>query len=367
MALRRRQRFDIFSMSFLDTICCAFGALVLLYMILNAAGSKAFQKDTSQIRAEVDKLEEEVLQGYAGLVVLRNSVKSTESEEVRTEGLSDRVLTETQKLKEQLADADKTSISRREAIEQLKADLKQMDENNKRLQAGTPSPGKPGNRVKGFMGTGDRQYLSGIKLGGDRICILVDASASMLDETVVNVIRLRNMPEMRRLMSDKWRRTVSTVDWLTAQIPQKSKFQVIAFNVKAWTVVPNTTGRWIDGTDAKALTDAVSQLRKTVPQDGTSLENAFTFMNTLSPAPDNVFIITDGLPTQGASPPLIKKTIDGDGRLRLFEHALGKYPNRVPANVILMPMEGDPSASGAFWALARRTNGSFLMPSKDWP
>src|SRR5512144_468089 len=109
----RRARFDIFSMSFLDTICCAFGALVLLYMILNASGSKAFQKDTAQLRAEVDKLEEEVLQGYAGLVVLRNSLKSTQSEEVRAEGLSDRVLSETEKLKEQLADADKTTLSRR--------------------------------------------------------------------------------------------------------------------------------------------------------------------------------------------------------------------------------------------------------------
>ena len=43
---RRRKKFDIFSMSFLDTICCAFGAIVLLYMILNAAGNKAFKNET---------------------------------------------------------------------------------------------------------------------------------------------------------------------------------------------------------------------------------------------------------------------------------------------------------------------------------
>ena len=237
----------------------------------------------------------------------------------------------------------------------------------RRATAGTPEPGKPGNRVKGFVGSGDRQYLSGLKLGGERIVILVDVSASMLDETVVNVIRLRNMPEARRLMSQKWRRTVATVDWLMTQIPPKSKFQVLAFNVKAWPVVPGSNGRWLDGSDAQALTDVVVNLRRTVPADGTSLENAFTLMNSLSPAPDNVFIITDGLPTQGATPPAIRKTIDGDGRLRLFERALGKYPNRVPANVILMPMEGDPAAPGAFWTLARRTNGSFLMPARDWP
>jgi hypothetical protein len=189
----------------------------------------------------------------------------------------------------------------------------------------------------------------------------------MLDETVVNVIRLRNMPESRRLLSDKWRRTVATVDWLTAQIPAKSRFQVIAFNTRAWTVVPDSAGRWLDGSNPKALNDVVVQLRRTVPRDGTSLENAFAALNTLSPAPDNVFIITDGLPTQGASPPAVRKTIDGDGRLKLFERALDKYPQRVPLNVILMPMEGDPAAPSAFWALARRTNGAFLMPARDWP
>lgn len=362
-----RRKFDIFSMSFLDTICCAFGAIVLLYMILNAQTGKQQQRNTSDLHAEVNKLEEKVLEGYANLVVLRNSNKATDEQTVRTEGLSDRVLEETERLKQQLADADKLAVSRREAIEKLKADLKELDESQKRLTAGSPSEGKPGNRVKGFVGTGDRQYLSGIKLGGERIVILVDASASMLDETLVNIIRMRNMSESRRLMSEKWRRTVATVDWLTAQIPAKSKFQVLAFNTKAWPLAKDPAIKWLDGSDAEALNEAVKQLRRTVPQGGTSLENAFVAMNTLSPAPDNIFIITDGLPTQGASPPLIKKTVDGDDRLKLFEKALAKYPNRVPANVILMPMEGDPSASGAFWALARRTGGSFLMPSKDWP
>jgi hypothetical protein len=365
--MARRKQFDIFSMSFLDTICCAFGAIVLLYMILNAAGSRTFERDTFELRAQVDKMEEEVLRGYSDLVVLRNSLRTTETEAERAEGLSDRVITETEKLREQLADADKTTVSKREAIEKLKSDLKAIEEDRKRLQAGTPSPGKPGNRVKGFLGTGDRQYLSGLKLGGDRILILVDASASMLDETVVNVIRLRNMPESRRLLSTKWRRTVATVDWLTTQIPPKSKFQIIAFNTKAWPLIPSSAGQWLDGSDAKALTEVVSQLRRTGPSEGTSLENAFTAMNSLNPAPDNVFIVTDGLPTQGASAPALRKTIDGDGRLKLFERALGKYPDRVPANVILMPMEGDPSAPAAFWALTRRTNGAFLMPAKDWP
>jgi len=73
------------------------------------------------------------------------------------------------------------------------------------------------------------------------------------------------------------------------------------------------------------------------------------------------------LPTQGATPPAVRKTIDGEGRLKLFERAIGRLPAGVPVNVILLPMEGDPLAPGAFWTLSRRTNGAFLSPARDWP
>jgi hypothetical protein len=137
-------------------------------------------------------------------------------------------------------------------------------------------------------------------------------------------------------LTSAWRRTVATVDWLTSQIPARSKFQIIAFNTKAWPVVAGSAGRWLDGSDAKSLSEAVVSLRRTVPADGTSLENAFAQMNTLNPAPDNVFIITDGLPTQGATPPAIRKTIDGDGRYTndFFEVRNGKKLSDVTTGTI---------------------------------
>jgi hypothetical protein len=189
----------------------------------------------------------------------------------------------------------------------------------------------------------------------------------MMDDTVVNVIRLRNMPEVRRRAAAKWRRTVASVDWLTAQLPSKSKFQVYAFNTRAHALVPGSDGKWLSADDATALNDTMKALRETVPQDGTSLENAFTATALLSPRPDNIILVTDGLPTQGASPPAVRKTIDGDGRLKHFERAVSKVPSGVPVNVILLPMEGDPLAPAAYWTLARRTNGSFLVPARDWP
>jgi hypothetical protein len=361
-----RRKTEVFSLSFLDVIACGFGAIVLFYTILSAQAGVQRQQRNDDIQAEVDRLEEEVLEGYKNLVVLRNSLESTD-EAVPAEGLAARILEETEQLKQQLADAEQDTLSKREAIERLKQDLRSLEEGTRRLSAGTPSPGQPGSRIKGFVGSGDRQYLTGLKVGGERILILVDVSASMMDESVVNVIRLRNMPESRRIAAAKWRRTVATVDWLTAQLPAKAKFQAYAFNTRARALVPGSDGRWLEAGDAQALNDVLRELRRLVPQDGTSLENAFVAVQSLAPRPDNIILITDGLPTQGTSPPAVRRTIDGEGRLKLFERSLDRLPAGVPVNVILLPMEGDPLAPGAFWALARRTDGAFMSPARDWP
>lgn len=362
----RRRKFDVFTMSFLDTICCAFGAIVLIYMIINAAGARSFQKDTSELRAEVDLLEEEVLEGYKDLVVLRNSLDET-AEKTPASDAAARIMEEMERLKEQLALADKETLSRKDEIEQLKQDLKSLDEGRRRLEGGTMAEGRSGDRVKAFEGTGDRKYFIGLSVKGDRILVLVDVSASMMDETVVNVIRLRNMPESRRRSTDKWRRAIGTVDWITAQLPPKSKFQIYGFNTQAKPLVPGSAGKWLDASDPSALNGAISELRKVVPQDGTSLENAFAVIGQLSPQPDSVMIVTDGLPTQGATPPTVRKTVDGDQRLKLFERALARMPPRIPVSVILLPMEGDPMAPTAYWALSRKTGGIFLSPARDWP
>ena len=361
-----RRKAEVFSLSFLDVIACGFGAIVLFYTILSAQAGVQRQERNDDLQAEVDRLEEEVLEGYKNLVVLRNALESTE-EAVPAEGLAARIIEQTEALRQQLAEAEEDTLSKREAIERLKQDLKSLEEGTRRLSAGTPSPGQPGTRIKGFVGSGDRQYLTGLKVGGERILILVDASASMMDETVVNVIRLRNMPEVRRMAAKKWRRTVATVDWITAQLPQKAKFQAYAFNTKARALVPGSDGKWLSAGDANALNDTLRELRALVPRDGTSLENAFAAAALLSPRPDNIILVTDGLPTQGALPPAVRKTIDGEGRLKLFERAIDKLPGGIPVNVILLPMEGDPLAPGAYWTLTRRTNGAFLSPAKDWP
>src|SRR3954471_6693093 len=160
LMIMARRKTEVFSMSFLDCITCAFGSVVLVYTLINAQGGLRHITETSVNQAEVDKMEEKVLESYQRLVVLHNSMEATKEEQVKTEGLGTRVLDETQKLKTELADSDKDTLSRREAIEKLKADLKSLDEGNRRLEGATRDSSSTGTRVRGFVGQGDRQYLT---------------------------------------------------------------------------------------------------------------------------------------------------------------------------------------------------------------
>ena len=56
---RRARDFDIFSMSFLDTICCAFGAVILLFMLSKFGEPQALEKSRQDLEGRLLKLQEE--------------------------------------------------------------------------------------------------------------------------------------------------------------------------------------------------------------------------------------------------------------------------------------------------------------------
>jgi hypothetical protein len=96
------------------------------------------------------------------------------------------------------------------------------------------------------------------------------------------------------------------------------------------------------------------------------LYNAFEALRALPTPPDNIFLLTDGLPTQAERPPRGSK-VSGNQRLQFFRDAIRRLPGNVPVNIVLFPMEGDPMAASEYWQLAQASSGSFLSPSIDWP
>ena len=110
----------------------------------------------------------------------------------------------------------------------------------------------------------------------------------------------------------------------------------------------------------------MTAMHKQVPGAGTSLANGFKIAASMRPRPDNILLLTDGLPTQETAKTR-KKTVSGTQRLKYFDRAVKALPKDIPVNTILFPMEGDPMAAVMFWKLAVDTNGSFLTPTSDWP
>ena len=364
--MARRRSFNVISMSFLDAMTCGFGAVILFFMII-AANVDLRQETVLEDRsAEVERLELRVLAGRKNLVQQRQDLAKLIEEWAASRAARDEITAQIRSTRTELEKLLQDSSANRELIDQLRADLAELESETESVSAESITPEDAGNFIRQIRGEGYRQYLTGLRMGGQRIVILVDASTSMLDRTLVNVLRRRNMSEEQQRASPKWQQVVNSVDWLTAQIEPGTQFQVIAFNSEAWSLIDGTDGQWLTATDGSELQKAVDSLRKLTPHGATSLHAAFDAMNALEPRPDNVYLLVDGLPTMGEIYPS-RKGVTGRERRDHFERAMRELPLNVPINVLLYAMEGDPVAAPAYWTMALRSGGSMMAPAEDWP
>lgn len=351
-----KRKITTFSLSFLDIMACGFGAVTLLFLLLKHDAS-AVDNANPNLSAEINLLHEDIRIGQENLVALRNSLAAVDTALVDAQGLSTRVLEDIDQTQREISaqkDPENEIALLRKQVEELERETSELRDEGR------------GDDLRRFIGQGDRQYLTGLKLGGNRIMILLDASASMLSDSIVNVIRRRNMSDSVKRQSEKWLRGLKTAEWLVAQLPPESRFQIYTFNTTAKPALKGTENQWLDVADDHQIEQMMARLSNTTPEGGTSLINAFTAINAFERGPDNLFIITDGLPTQGATKPK-DATVSGRDRANLFDNAVVTLPRQLPVNVILLPMEGDPAAAARFWQLALRSKGAFLSPSRDWP
>ncbi len=364
--MAKRRDFNVFSLSFLDIMSCGFGAVILIFIIINHATETTTQEVNAQLLAEITRIEEQVEEGKENLIVLRNTRDEKEDEIVTTEELALKIIETIQQMEAELALLTQDGASQDETIAQLKSELQELEAEAANLEGSISADETAGTALRTITGEGDRQYLTGMKVGGQHILILMDASASMLDKTIVNVIRRRNMPEANRIESEKWQRAIRTVEWVTANMPKGANFQLFTFSEEAKPAIEGTETDWLRAIERPDTDGAIEGIKATIPAGGTSLINAFSVIGKLDPEPDNIFLIIDSLPTQGRQKGR-RGVVESRDRVEFFTESLELLPNASPVNVILFPMEGDPIAAPSYWRLAQITGGSFLAPPEDWP
>ncbi len=359
MPRRKIRETSTFSLSFLDIMSCGLGAAVLIFLLLKHVVDSPIPNQEPQVMAEIDLLEEEILEGEEDLVRIRNTISDVSDESVTAQGLARKIQEELEELKSVLVEITPDSIP---DIPGLKAKLAKLENQKAAIESTVPA----GNKAFEFTGDGERQYLTGLRLGGDNVLILVDSSASMLDESIVNVLRRRNMSDELKRQAPKWERTLAITQWIVANLPLSSDFQILSFSDEVNPVVSDEVNAWYEVADRVSVASAVQGINQVVPKNGTNLEQVFEVAMSMTPKPDNIFVLTDGLPTIGEGAPE-SGSISGAQRYQVFRRAVQKLAPGIPVNTMLLPLEGDNYAAGAFWSLAIRTQGSFVTPARDWP
>ncbi|MCY4127719.1 MAG: VWA domain-containing protein [Gammaproteobacteria bacterium] len=361
MARRRREN-SVFTLSFIDVMAGGFGAVVIMYLIINHATETAEEVDNRNLRAESRLLDYQLDTNSESLSYLRDLVGNLSIRIADVNRTIDERVEEIEVKEEEIEEIEQKSLDQSDTLEELIKELEEIEQEVESLARAERA--EEGQTTIEIRGEGDRQYLTGLYMGGGHILIALDISSSMLDDTIVNVIRRRNMDVERQLRAPKWQRAIRTVEWLTANIPLQSRFQVALYNNESSFVI--NEGEWIDASDGETVRSIFVELERVVPHEGTNLKGLFELAASLHPLPDNLFLIADSLPTMD-SPTTNRTTITGRERLNLFYQAVRVLPGGFPVNVLMFPLEGDPFAPLSYWNLAHITGGTLLSPSADWP
>ena len=261
----RSRELNVFSMSFLDAITAGFGVVVLLFMIVSQTRMLDGRTVVDDRAGRGRRWELRVLTGQRNLVALRERLEAQVRDWTALLALRETLVTEVDATGNELdtidgglrgaARGDRAPARELAGAESAVGGARGLGARSRRRRQALCARSKD---------EGNRQYLTGLQMGGKHVAILVDTSTSMLDRTIVNVIRRRNMSPEQQRRAPKWQQAVNTVDWLTTQIAAGTNVQIIGFAEKATWLIPDSEGKWVTVNDGSEL-DAPAALRASHP------------------------------------------------------------------------------------------------------
>lgn len=335
---------------------CGLGAVILVLMLV--------KEDVQSAHIEADLLQDDLARLERQETELRARLADAKAANADEAG---RIETASRAL----AESDEALKTASEAIATQRAEREALRQSVEQTEIPQQAPD-----VIETPRTGEENYVIGLRVEGRRIVVLVDASASMTDEKLIDIIRRKNASDAERRDGPKWQRTQRVVEWLIARAPKTSEISVIAFSDSATSL---GGAGWHSANDGAAMRRIVDEMKTIVPRGPTNLQAGLKA--AAAARPTSVYIVTDGLPTAGDSGyrslnPFSgcnalwggSSTISGPCRARLFLHTIDGTPLKgTKVNVVLLPIEGDPDAASLFWRWTSVRDGVTISPAGSWP
>lgn len=335
--MKKRRETQSSALSFMDCICCGFGAVLLLFILTAKAQILESQFEATQSSQAAETLQAAIEEAKEKQRALEREIETLDPQPDSTTSS----LTQLAAEKERLA----------KAVEEQALALAA-------LETETEIEKQPGALERP---SADQNYLSGLSLRGPKAVILLESSGSMLGGNAAEALQI--IQQGTSATADKWLRAKASVRAVIASIPRGTEVAVLSISDETIILTGTEENPYIDPYDNAALLALLERLDRLEARGGAHLANGLITATRLPQRPSSLLLIADGLPS---APAPAGGSLSETDRVRLFNQAITQRPN-APLNVILLPFEGDPSAAGLFWRLTGSTGGITLMPHPDWP
>jgi hypothetical protein len=353
MLAQKRREVELFSLSFMDCICCGFGAILLIFILTTGQKSSFDRKELTELKERVGQLTKET---RVEKEEIERLAKSLAALDLDLKGLRDEKSQEESRLTER---EKQMQLLLRE-MSTLQDVLAKLMEQKAALPMQVEAPPLP------LPNVDRRQYLTGVRLEGDYILFLVRASGSMLGETIDEAASRLGDADFKKRDAPKWQRVVRGLEWMLANLGPNTRFQIQFFNDEVTPILPARPDDWFNPRDKPTMSQVLTRLHEIVPGGSANMERAFNNVRLMQRLPASIVLFTDSLPT--ASDTLVNGgVVDDETRIRFFHAARKQLPARIPVSTILFPLNGDPAGPALYWELANATRGALVSPSKSWP
>jgi len=193
---RKRRELEIFSLYFLDGMCCAFGAVIMLLLITKAAEPRIIEQARADERGLIAALQEELFEIRGEASELDRRMKSAQGDRQRADATIARLQADLGRIRGQYAASREPAIDT-ELEGQLRATRQRLTEEMRRLLADYRPPK-------------DEATVGGIPVDSEYIIFVIDTSGSMFQGPWQLVMRkisevLRVYPRIKgiQVMSDE--------------------------------------------------------------------------------------------------------------------------------------------------------------------